>query len=82
MTFDYIVAVSYSNSTKPLFLSIILKHLYIILLGERSETLNNESEIFVYIYGKVQRGQCMSTPRGNFKTLTLAQVEEFQEKRL
>ncbi len=31
-------------------------------------------------YGKVQRGQCVSTPGGYFKTLTLDQAQENLER--
>ena len=42
--------------------------MFLLLLGERSETLTNESQLkFWYIYGKVQRGQCVSTPRSYLK---------------
>ncbi len=36
----------------------------------------------MYIYGKVQRGQCVSTPQRLLENLNIAQAQEIKEKRL
>ncbi len=41
-----------------------------------------ETMVYTYVYGKAQRGQCVSTSGGYFKTLTLVQAQEFWKKHL
>ena len=37
---------------------------------------NLDFGVYIHVYGKFQRGQCMPTPGGYLKSLTLAQAQK------
>ena len=59
----------------------MLNYLYLAGQARSPFVLKHTTSIYRYIYGKVHKGQCVSTPGGYFTTLLEARAQQYKEEK-